>query len=237
MMPARNFTGTASRSDSTSGSVSGGPEQSVGGGGQTPPTVLLIRHAETELNEEKRLRSWVDVDISEKGRQETMQTAQALGNVPVSQIFHSDLSRAEQTSEILANQFFVPNTPMRELRPWDVGKYSQFKLEEVQDELNSYIKNPRKKIPGGESFGDFEARWREGFQNLVAHAMQGQVVAGVTHSRNIATTESWLRGGEHDPKHILNADSVPPSGVMAITVQDGRLIQIPFGNEHLQKDE
>src|SRR5689334_22391788 len=112
------------------------------------PTILLVRHGETDLNAEKRVRAWTDVDLSDKGRADTLKTAQAFGHIPVSHIFYSDMHRTAQTAEVLQNHFMVDSTPMRELRPWDVGEYSQFKLSDIKDDLNDLITNPRKKAPG-----------------------------------------------------------------------------------------
>lgn len=239
MSETRNFTGTASRSDSSSQSPDQGgaqpsaPSQSQG----NFPTVLLIRHGETDLNKSNRVRGWADVDVSEKGRADTLRTASALSNLPVSEVVSSDLTRAEQTAEVLGNQWFAPVESNRGLRDWNYGEYTGMKLSDVKDDLEGHVKAPNSKVPGGESFGEFENRWRSGFQDLVQRAMSSPsgVVAGVTHSRNIATLEAWL-SGKKDPKALIQASSVPPSGVMALSIQNGRIVQIPYDNGHLQKD-
>jgi len=199
------------------------------------PTILLVRHGETDLNREKRVRGWADVDLSEKGRADTLKTAQSLNGLQVSRIYTSDLGRAEQTAEVLANQLFVPVQPTRALRDWNYGEYTGMKLDEVRSQLEDLVDNPRKKAPGGESFGAFENRWKDGLHGLVQDALQNGIVVAVTHSRNIAVTESWLKG-ERNAKDMIQAASVPPSGVMALQVKDGRLVQMPFDNQHLERD-
>jgi len=157
--------------------------------------------------------------------------------LPIRQIVTSDLSRTEQTGQIYANQFFVPQESSRLLRDWNLGEYIGLKAGEVQDEVESYIRNPRKKVPGGESFQEFTDRWRAGLQDLVSRAMhdQGSVV-GVVHSKNIEVTRQWL-AGTNDPSKHFSADSVPPGGVMALGLHNGSLVQVPFSNQHLEKDE
>lgn len=208
------------------------------GGGQTPPTILLIRHAITPLNEQHRIRAWADVDIDQdKGRDDTLKTAQQLQHLPISEIVSSDLTRAEQTSQILANQWFVPVSQDRSLRPWDLGKFMGMKFDDVKSEMERYIDNPRKTVPGGEKFQDFLDRWKDGLAGLAARAMQSPtgMIAAVTHSRNIEATR-WMMQGSTDTRQLAKADTVPPSGVMALQIQNGKLSEVPFENSHLEKE-
>jgi glucosyl-3-phosphoglycerate phosphatase len=217
------------------------PQDNAGnaGGGGNAPTILLIRHAVTALNQQGRLRSWSDVDIDpDKGRTDTLKTAQQLQHVPVSEIVHSDLTRAEQTSQILANQWFVPQTPDRNLRPWDLGEFTGMKFDDIKDDMNDYIKNPSRKVPGGEAFNTFLDRWQEGLGNLALRAQDSPtgVVAAVTHSRNIEATR-YLLSGSKDTSDLAKANSVPPSGVMPLQFQNGKLTEVPYPNDHLSKDD
>lgn len=208
-------------------------------GGSNAPTILLIRHAITPLNEQHRIRGWSDVDIDPgRGRDDTLKTAQALQHVPVSEIVHSDLSRAEQTSQILANQWFVPQSSDRNLRPWDLGEMTGMKFDDIKDEMNDHVEHPNKVVPGGERFNDFLDRWKDGLAGLAARAQQSPtgVVAGVTHSRNIEATR-YLLSGSKDTSSLVSANTVPPSGVLALQIRNGSLSEIPFENEHLTKDE
>ena len=207
------------------------------GVGQSQPLLLLARHGETDANDENRVRSWSDPDINEKGRQQILATAQKLQGLPISEILTSDLSRTEQTGQILANQFFAPLDSSRNLRDWNLGEFIGLKTKDVQDEVEGYIRKPNKKVPGGESFNDFTNRWREGLQDLVSRTMANQApVIGVVHSKNIEVLRQWL-AGTNDPTKHFQADTVPPGGVMALAVQNGKLTQVPFSNEHLVKDE
>ena len=213
--------------------------QAADGGASGSPTVLLVRHAVTPLNEQQRIRAWSDVDIDPgKGRDATLKTAQALGHIPISEIVTSDLTRAEQTGQILANQWVTPISSDRALRPWNLGQFEGMKFDEVKDDMNHYIENPSKKVPGGEAFNEFLGRWREGLQGLVSKAMDSPtgVIAGVTHSRNIEATR-YLLSGSKNTDQLVKANTVPPSGVMALQIQNGAIREVPFGNQHLEKEE
>lgn len=211
----------------------------TGGGGHSAPTILLIRHAVTPLNEQHRIRAYSDVDIDPgKGRDDTLKTAQALQHVPVSEIVTSDLTRAEQTGQILANQWFVPQSSERNLRPWDLGEFTGMKFDDIKDDMNHYIDNPSKKVPGGEPFNAFLDRWKEGLAGLAARAQQSPtgVIAAVTHSRNIEATR-FLMSGSKDTSDLAKANSVPPSGVMPLQIHNGTFTEVPYPNDHLSKDD
>jgi broad specificity phosphatase PhoE len=210
------------------------------GGQPAPSRILLIRHGETDLNQEQRIRGWADVDLSDRGIQDTQKTAQHLQNEGISEIVTSDLSRSEQTGHILQSNLFVPTDSDRNLRPWDLGKFTGLKLDDIRSEMNRYVESPQKKVPGGESFNDFQNRWTTGLQTLAARAMQSETgtIAAVTHSRNIELTRAML-AGHKDTKTLVSANTVPPSGVMHLAIQNGSIHEEPFDNSHLQqrKDE
>lgn len=208
-------------------------------GASTPAArILLVRHGETALNEEKRIRGWLDVDLSDKGRADSNKTGAVLQQHQPSEILTSDLTRAEQTGQILQQHLQVPMDNSRDLRPWDLGKFTGLKFDDIHDEMNRYIANPKKAVPGGESFNDFLERWRGGLQDLAGRAMQSPTgtVAAVTHSRNIEATR-YMLSGEKDVNSLATANTVPPSGVMQLSIQNGKVSEAPFDNSHLTKDE
>ena len=56
--------------------------------------LLLIAHAATAWNAERRYQGWSDVPLSEVGRDQVRRLASRLGDEPLDAVFASDLSRA-----------------------------------------------------------------------------------------------------------------------------------------------
>jgi broad specificity phosphatase PhoE len=185
--------------------------------------VLLVRHALTELNSEDRIRSIADVDISAEGRRQTLATARQLVRIDVKKIFCSDLSRAEQTAEILANQLFVDVEETRLLRDWDMGEMIGEKTDEVRTEIHYYIENPRKSVPGGEPYGEFEKRAADALRFLVAQSKRMSPIVAVTHSKVIEWIRCKVEGTARDAAKLEASKSVDPSGILALKVQNGRI--------------
>jgi alpha-ribazole phosphatase len=203
-----------------------------------PPTVVLVRHGATELNQEDRVRSIADVDLSEEGRQQVISTARLLrgGLNQFVRVYTSDLSRCEQTAEILANQLFLPVEQARTLRDWDMGELIGLPTDEVREEIHNYIENPRKRVPGGEPYAEFEERLRDGLRLLLAVATRQGPVIGVTHSKCIELIRAWIMR-ERITEMLADPETPPPGGFVAVKSVQGHLQFLVPPFEHLVKDD
>ncbi len=63
--------------------------------------IYLVRHGETDWNNEKRLQGWADISLNAKGVKEAEEVAEKLKNVHFDDAFCSDLERAEVTAETI----------------------------------------------------------------------------------------------------------------------------------------
>lgn len=195
------------------------------------PTVILIRHGETALNKERRIRAWMDVEIDPAARHVIARTASRLDLLPLANpIFSSDLRRARQTAEIVANETLLEIVFDGRMRPWNVGELSGQKIEEIAPIMERYIAHPNKQIPGGESFQEFLSRWKDVFQELITKAVRNprEIIVAVTHSRNIEATRFFVTG---DRRQLVSANSVPPGCAISWQVVDGKLREIPLGGD------
>jgi broad specificity phosphatase PhoE len=67
-----------------------------------PRTLLLIRHAETIWNSERRFTTHSDVPLSEVGLEQAAAAASALAATAIDRIYSSPLQRAHVTAEMIA---------------------------------------------------------------------------------------------------------------------------------------
>ena len=97
--------------------------------------LYLVRHGKAEAGAED-----ADRHLSERGRADVQAVAQHLAaqEIPAQRIFHSGLSRARQTAEILASHL-APETPLQELadiEPWgDVQAFARLMAGWAEDDL------------------------------------------------------------------------------------------------------
>ena len=67
--------------------------------------ILLIRHGETAWNAVRRLQGHIDIPLNAEGERQAGALAQALAAEPVDVIVSSDLQRARQTAQAVADQY------------------------------------------------------------------------------------------------------------------------------------
>ncbi|MFP2959715.1 2,3-bisphosphoglycerate-dependent phosphoglycerate mutase [Myxococcus sp. 1LA] len=65
------------------------------------PTLVLVRHGQSLWNQENRFTGFVDVPLTDQGRQEARRAAEALKGMTFDVAYTSALSRAQETLSIL----------------------------------------------------------------------------------------------------------------------------------------
>ena len=68
-----------------------------------PTDILLIRHGETAWNAERRLQGHLDIPLNEEGERQAALLAGALAAEPIDVLIASDLRRARQTAQAVAD--------------------------------------------------------------------------------------------------------------------------------------
>ena len=74
--------------------------------------LVLVRHGQSQWNLENRFTGWVDVPLSEKGRQEAKQAGLALKGTRFDCAFTSILKRAQDTLQIILEQIAQLSLPI-----------------------------------------------------------------------------------------------------------------------------
>ena len=83
--------------------------------------ILAIRHGETAWNVDTRIQGQLDIGLNDTGRWQAQRTAQALAHEDIAAVYSSDLSRAFETAQTIANALsargalqVVPHLGLRE---------------------------------------------------------------------------------------------------------------------------
>jgi broad specificity phosphatase PhoE len=85
--------------------------------------LLLVRHGETDWNADGRLQGQTDRPLSDFGRRQARQLAEELADEELEAIYASDLSRARETAEIVAERLELPVVLEPDLREKDWGTW------------------------------------------------------------------------------------------------------------------
>lgn len=93
--------------------------------------ILIVRHGRTDFNTTGRFQGQTDIPLSPQGEIEARATAEALRGLAVASIVASDLLRARQTAEILANAVGAPVEVCADLRERSFGRWEGLTRDEV----------------------------------------------------------------------------------------------------------
>ena len=123
-----------------------------------PNRFILIRHGSTDWNIAKRYQGQTDIPLNNEGRKQAKELAKMLQKVPIDLIYTSDLSRAYETAEIIAEGRKIPIHRLKSFRETHVGHWEGLTVDEIHGNYPEDVERLKKdpihgKRPGGESRG------------------------------------------------------------------------------------
>jgi broad specificity phosphatase PhoE len=86
-------------------------------------TLLLVRHGETDWNAEGRLQGHTDTPLNELGRRQARTLADEVAGDGIEAVYSSDLARARETAEIVAERLGLAVVLDPDLRERDWGTW------------------------------------------------------------------------------------------------------------------
>lgn len=160
--------------------------------------LFLIRHGETDWNVEGRWQGHADVPLNAWGRQQALRMARNLAQRGLIAIYSSDLARARQTAEILAQTVGLPVFLDRRLREIDQGDWEGLLVTEIQARyamlFQKRCQDPWNIAPpGGESGLQVQTRVLAVINDILYTHPQGNI-AVVSHGFALALIIAHYRG-------------------------------------------
>ncbi len=148
--------------------------------------ILAVRHGETPWNRETRLQGFTDIGLSELGQWQAQQLAQALREEPLAAIYASDLSRARDTAQAVADVQGHTVQTHPGLRERCFGQFEGHTWTEIETQWPEASQAWRQRVPdwappkGGESLIALSARVL-GALNGIAERHVGEQILVVVH--------------------------------------------------------
>jgi probable phosphoglycerate mutase len=186
-------------------------------------TILLVRHAETDWNREKRWQGLTDLSLNDRGREQARALAELLEGVPFTAVYASDLRRAYETAVAVAERKGLRVTPLRELREVDVGSWTGLSQDEIKARFGDAYTQMRTRTgrgwQGGETLAEMGCRVLEATRRI-AREHPGELVLVVTHSGPVRTVRAHALGLDYSTDRKA-APMVDRAEISAVTVADG----------------
>ena len=157
--------------------------------------ILVIRHAETDHNLERRYQGHADTPLNRHGLEQARRLARRLANDPVAAIYTSDLPRAQQTAEVMATPLALPIYPLRGLREIDVGEAAGMTRADLREHYPDLFGPTwsETRFPQGESHRELSERVTGTIRDIAAAHPQGKI-AVVTHGGAIRALLAAVAG-------------------------------------------
>jgi broad specificity phosphatase PhoE len=189
------------------------------------PTILLVRHGETPLNDPKNeaIRGYSDIPLSVEGKRGVEEAAEFLRamDYPIQRVLSSPLQRAMMTAMVVADPRHAKVIPENSLLPWNLGDLSGKPIKDVAPLMDWLQDHPDIKAPRGESYCDFYYRWAAGLDRMLYYATvhEDEILVGVVHSRNLLALPSVL--GDRNIGDVPVKGGPPPESITKLENIDG----------------
>ena len=186
--------------------------------------IYFIRHGQTAQNTEKRFQGHSDTSLNDTGRWQATRIAARLAFSGIEVVYTSDLARARQTAEPIAQALTARLEQRIDLREIDVGNatgMSKSDLREHHPELFGADWH-RVPFPNGESYDETAARMSKAAREIASQNPQ-QRVAVVTHGGAIRGAIAGLVG----------LDITKLAGLFVLNTSITRIGVTPDGGGHL----
>jgi broad specificity phosphatase PhoE len=183
--------------------------------------LLLVRHAETDWNRQRRYQGWTDTPLSEAGRAQAEAAGRLLAEVPLAAVWSSPLRRALDTAAAIAapQQLTVSVSPaFAEMR---FGEWEGLTIAEVRDrfpeQCRAWEETPQLSAPpGAETLAEVRQRVLAGLAEI-RETHDGKTVCLVTHgvTARVMILEALGLGLDR-----LGSLSLSPTGISELEFRD-----------------
>ena len=166
--------------------------------------VLLVRHGQSKGNAERRFGGHTATPLSARGRNQAEATARILKSESITAIYSSDLARAMDTANPLANMTGLPVNGTSAFRERDVGIMEGLTFEDAaQQHPDQYAALLRRDfdhvLTGGESYRQLLDRARQRLDQIIEQHRGGRI-AVFSHTGTICILALHLMGALDAPE-------------------------------------
>ncbi len=193
------------------------------------PLLILLRHGESQWNLENRFTGWVDVELSDKGREEARQAGEKLKEVQIDKVYTSVLKRAINTCNIALENAGKTDLPterheaLNERHYGDLQGLNKAETAKKYGEEQVHIWRRSFDVPppgeGGESLKDTAARTLPYFKEHVMEDLrQGKNVLITAHGNSLRSI-------------VMDLDQMTPDDVLKLNIPTGVPIVYEFDDD------
>lgn len=194
--------------------------------------ILIARHGQSDWNASRRWQGHADRPLTEKGREQAHALAARLAHIDLDAVYSSDLRRARETAEVVADSQGLEVFARPDLREVDVGSWSGLTRAEAEERFPEGFARWKLGFPGwedGESYEAMTDRVLEAVKSIAADNPDGRVLV-VSHGGPIrAMHAAALDLDVHAYRRLRPVE--PNARLSAVCFAEGRLTELCPANE------
>jgi len=173
--------------------------------------VIFIRHGQTSWNKDKKYQGHSDISLNENGLRQAELVGKRLAEEKINAIYSSDLQRACQTAEMIAQHHALPIIRKQELREINFGMWEGLTYQEIMETwpeiLRTMYSQPSETCPPqGESFNKVRQRVIRALQQCIAKH-QNETIVVVSHGGTMRVILCAALGIDLDKMWFIRQDS------------------------------
>jgi 2,3-bisphosphoglycerate-dependent phosphoglycerate mutase len=181
------------------------------------PTLVLVRHGQSLWNLENRFTGWVDVPLTDQGREEARLAGERLTGVHFDVAYTSRLVRAQDTLTIIAETAGLQDLPVIRDQALNERRYGDLEGLDKADTADRYGEEQvhiwRRSFatppPGGEALKDTAARTLPFFDRTI--------LGDIRHGKDVLV----VAHGNSNRSIVMQLDALDEDGVLALELATG----------------
>ncbi|HET9870645.1 MAG TPA: 2,3-diphosphoglycerate-dependent phosphoglycerate mutase [bacterium] len=183
------------------------------------PTLVLVRHGQSQWNLENRFTGWVDVPLTALGEEEAHRAGQHLKGLKFDVAFTSELQRAQKTLAVILEETSQTGIPILKDQALNERHYGDLqglnKAETAKQYGDDQVKIWRRSYdvppPKGESLKDTAARTIPYFERtIVPYLKEGKNVIVAAHGNSLRSIVMHLEHLTKEQVLELNLETAVP---------------------------
>lgn len=173
--------------------------------------VIFIRHGQTSWNKEKKYQGHSDISLNENGLRQAELVGKRLAEEKINAIYSSDLLRACQTAECIAQYHALPIIAKQGFREINFGVWEGLTYQEIMEVwpaiLTTMYSQPGETCPPqGESFNRVRQRVIRSLQHCITKH-QDETIVIVSHGGTMRMILCAALGLDLDKMWLIRQDS------------------------------
>ncbi len=198
--------------------------------------LYLARHGETDWNAKQRFQGQADIPLNENGRCQAEDLAQRLADETIDAIYTSDLSRAWETAQTIAEHHTCPLIAESGLREASFGKWEGSTYAEIQASDPEAVQAWREDManfapPEGETLDQLAQRVISAYDDIRQKHNADESILLVAHGGSLQTLIAYLL--DLPPAHFWRFHLKPCSLSVISVYKEGPILNLLNDTYHI----